>query len=58
MDPDRAGVVRGKIISLREEDFVAAARIGGAPTSAILLRHPLRGFLSYLIVSPPWRCRR
>ena len=46
-----ARVVRGKIISLREEDFVAAARIGGAPTSAILLRHLLPGFLSYLIVS-------
>ena len=53
-------MVRGKIISLREEDFVAAARIGGAPTSAILLRHPaapsccailLPGFLSYLILS-------
>ena len=46
-----ARVVRGKIISLREEDFVAAARIGGAPTSAILLRHLLPCFLSYLIVS-------
>ena len=46
-----ARVVRGKIISLREEDFVAAARIGGAGTGAILLRHLLPGFLSYLIVS-------
>ena len=46
-----ARVVRGKIISLREEDYVAAARIGGARTGAILLRHLLPGFLSYLIVS-------
>ena len=46
-----ARVVRGKIISLREEDYVAAARIAGARTGAILLRHLLPGFLSYLIVS-------
>jgi len=44
-------VVRGKIISLREEDYVLAARIAGASSWYIILKHLLPGFLSYLIVS-------
>lgn len=46
-----ARVVRGKLLQLREEDFVLAARIAGAPDLAIIGRHLLPSFLSYLIVS-------
>lgn len=46
-----ARIVRGKIISLREEDFVMAARISNARESQILLRHLIPNFASYLIVS-------
>ena len=46
-----ARVVRGKLISLREEDYVLAARIAGATGGRIIRRHLLPGFLSYLIVS-------
>ena len=46
-----ARVVRGKLISLREEDYILAARIAGASDGRIIRRHLLPGFLSYLIVS-------
>ncbi|MBL8153108.1 MAG: ABC transporter permease [Anaerolineae bacterium] len=46
-----ARIVRGKIISLREDDYVMAARISNAPESKILLRHLIPNFASYLIVS-------
>jgi peptide/nickel transport system permease protein len=46
-----ARVVRGKLLELREEDFVLAARLAGAPDRAIIARHLLPGFLSYLIVN-------
>jgi peptide/nickel transport system permease protein len=45
-----ARVVRGKIISLREEDYVTAAKISSASNWAIIFRHLLPGFTSYLIV--------
>jgi peptide/nickel transport system permease protein len=45
-----ARVVRGKIISLREEDYVTAARISSASNMSIIFRHLLPGFTSYLIV--------
>jgi peptide/nickel transport system permease protein len=45
-----ARVVRGKIISLREEDYVTAARISSASDLSIIFRHLLPGFTSYLIV--------
>ena len=45
-----ARVVRGKIISLREEDYVTAAKISSASDLAIIFRHLLPGFTSYLIV--------
>ncbi len=43
-------MVRGKIISLREEDYVTAAKISSAGNLAIIFRHLLPGFMSYLIV--------
>jgi peptide/nickel transport system permease protein len=42
--------VRGKLLSLREEDFVIAARIAGSSNSRIIARHLLPSFLSYIIV--------
>lgn len=46
-----ARVVRGKLLELRESDFVMAARIAGAGDARIISRHLLPGFASYLIVS-------
>ena len=46
-----ARVVRGKLLELREEDFVLAARVAGASDGAIIARHLLPGFLSYLVVN-------
>jgi peptide/nickel transport system permease protein len=48
---DLARVVRGKLLELREEDFVMAARIAGATEPMIITRHLLPSFLSYLIVN-------
>jgi len=45
-----ARVVRGKLISLRKEDFAMAAKIAGATEARIIIRHLLPSFLSYLIV--------
>jgi peptide/nickel transport system permease protein len=45
-----ARVVRGKLLSLREEDFVLAARVSGATDGIIIRRHLLPGFMSYIIV--------
>jgi len=46
-----ARVVRGKLMSLREEDFAMAAKIAGATDGKIITKHLLPSFLSYLIVS-------
>jgi len=46
-----ARVTRGKILSLRDEDFVMAARIGGTSEGRIIVWHLLPSFFSYLIVS-------
>lgn len=46
-----ARVVRGKILSLREEDYAMAARLVGASHSRIIFRHLLPGFTSHIIVS-------
>jgi peptide/nickel transport system permease protein len=46
-----ARVVRGKVLSLREEDFVTASRIAGSSNWWIIRRHLLPSFISYIIVS-------
>jgi len=46
-----ARVVRGKILSLREEDYAVAARLLGAGHARILFRHLIPGFTSHIIVS-------
>jgi peptide/nickel transport system permease protein len=45
-----ARIVRGKLLELREEDFVMAARLAGASDGRLIVRHMLPGFMSYLIV--------
>jgi peptide/nickel transport system permease protein len=42
--------VRGKLLSLREEDFVVAARLAGSSDARIIARHLLPSFMSYIIV--------
>jgi peptide/nickel transport system permease protein len=44
-------VVRGKLLSLREEDYVMAARLDGESEASIITRYMLPGFASYIIVS-------
>jgi peptide/nickel transport system permease protein len=46
-----ARVVRGKLLALREEDFVMAARLVGSNSLRIIVRHLLPSFFSYIIVS-------
>lgn len=46
-----ARVVRGKLLSLREEDYVMAARLDGESETQIITRYMLPGFTSYIIVS-------
>ena len=45
-----ARVVRGKLLELRSGEFVVAARLSGASAGAVIRRHLLPSFLSYLIV--------
>jgi peptide/nickel transport system permease protein len=46
-----ARVVRGKFMSVREEDFVLVARLHGASERRILFKHLLPSFLSHIIAS-------
>jgi len=46
-----ARVVRGKFLSLRNEDFVVAARLSGTGEMTIIFRHLLPSFLSHIITS-------
>jgi len=46
-----ARVVRGKLMSLKEEDFIMAAKVAGVTSGRMITRHLLPSFLSYLIVS-------
>lgn len=46
-----ARVVRGRFLSLKEEDFVMAARLVGSSELRIIFRHILPSCLSYLIVN-------
>lgn len=53
-----ARTVRGKLLSLRDEDFVVAAKISGCSEWGIMFRHLVPSFLSYIIASGtlaiPW----
>jgi peptide/nickel transport system permease protein len=46
-----ARIVRGKFISLRNEDYIMAAKLAGVSNIKIILKHMIPGFMSYLIVS-------
>jgi peptide/nickel transport system permease protein len=46
-----ARVVRGRFLTMREEDFVMAARLDGASQRKIMFRHMLPGFYSHIIAS-------
>lgn len=46
-----ARIVRGKILELREEDFIMSARVSGASNAYIISKHLLPSFASYLIVN-------
>jgi peptide/nickel transport system permease protein len=46
-----ARIVRGKLLQMRDEDYVTAARLSGAKDSYLIRRHLLPGFMSYLIVN-------
>jgi peptide/nickel transport system permease protein len=44
-------LVRGEVISLRERDYILAARALGAPNRRLMLQHILPNILSTVIVS-------
>ena len=46
-----ARVVRGKFLSLRDKEFVIAARVSGAGSSRVMFRHLVPSFLSHIIAS-------
>ena len=46
-----ARVVRGRFLSLREEDFVVAAEITGCSRLRIIFRHMVPSFLSHIIAA-------
>jgi ABC-type dipeptide/oligopeptide/nickel transport system permease subunit len=46
-----ARLVRGQVLSLKEREFIEAARAIGVPTHRILLRHVLPNTLAPIIVS-------
>jgi len=46
-----ARVVRGKCLSLREEDFVTAARLSGCNERRIIFRHMIPSFMSHIIAA-------
>lgn len=48
---DLARVVRGKILTLREEDYATAAVLMGVSKRRIMGRHLLPGFTSHIVVS-------
>ena len=48
---DLARVVRGKFLSLKEEDFVLAAELAGASQARIIFHHMLPSFASHIIAA-------
>lgn len=49
--PNLARTVRSQFFAIKQEDYIMAARISGAPASAIVVRHMIPGFLSYIIIN-------
>ena len=51
-----ARVVRGRFLSLREEDFVMAAELAGCSRLRIIFRHMVPSFLSHIIAATTLAC--
>ena len=49
--PGLARVVRGKFLSLREEDFITSALLDGVKTPSVIFRHMLPSFMSHIIAA-------
>lgn len=49
--PGLARAIRSRLLSMREEDFVYAAKSYGASSAKIILKYLVPNFVSYLIVS-------
>ncbi len=49
--PGLARAVRAKFLSLREEEYVRAAEMMGAPSGRVIRKHLLPNFMSHLIAS-------
>jgi peptide/nickel transport system permease protein len=43
--------VRGRLLSMREEDFILAARFSGSSEMRIILRHMIPSFMSHIIAA-------
>ncbi|MCB0167562.1 MAG: ABC transporter permease [Anaerolineae bacterium] len=48
--PTLARRIRGQLLTLRDEDYVTAARLSGSTAARIISRHLLPAFTSYIIV--------
>jgi peptide/nickel transport system permease protein len=48
---DMARVVRGRFLSLREEDFIMSAELDGVPRGRLIMKHMIPSFLSHIIAS-------
>lgn len=46
-----ARVVRGKFLSLREEEFIMSAELDGVPRTRMIFRHMIPSFMSHIIAS-------
>ena len=46
-----ARVIRGRLMAIKNEDFVVAARLDGASEMGIILRHMMPSFASHIIAS-------
>jgi len=46
-----ARVVRGKFLSLREEEFIMSAELDGVPRLRLIFRHMIPSFMSHIIAS-------
>jgi peptide/nickel transport system permease protein len=46
-----ARVVRGKMLEMREQDYIVASKLAGASDAWLIFDHMLPGFMSYLIVA-------
>src|SRR5690606_40650048 len=46
-----ARVIRGRLLQIRDEDYVLAATLDGVPTTRIIFRHMVPAFTSHIIAT-------